>query len=100
MKMSEIKTAEAAAFLRLDFGSLDESERNELDLCIKAAKEYVKSYTGLSDSEIDTHEDITIAALVLIQDMFDKRARYVQNTVSQPNKTVETILGMYCVNLL
>lgn len=100
MKTSEITQVIAAEFLRLDFNSLDDSDKTQLDMCIKAAKEFVKSYTGLSESEIDTHEDITHAALILIQDMFDNRARYVQNTFSSPNKTVESILGLHCVNLL
>ena len=100
MKVSEINREFAANFLKLDFGSLGDSEKNELDMCITAAKEFVKSYTGLSEDEIDTHEDITHAALILIQDMFDNRARYVQNSASSPNKTVESILGLHCANLL
>lgn len=100
MKLSEIKILDAVSFLRLDFGSLSEGEKTEIETFIGAAKDYIKSYTGLSAEELDEREDITVAALVLVQDMFDNRARYVQNTASQPNKTVETILDMHCVNLI
>lgn len=100
MKMSELSVLSAVNYLRLDYGSLDDSEKDEIEMLIRAAKDYVKSYTGLSDDEVDEHEDITVAALILVQDMFDNRSRYVQNTISQPNRTVETILNMHCVNLI
>lgn len=100
MRMSEITLREAAQFCRLDTEDLSPHERQEFETIIKAAKEFVKSYIGLSETEIDEHEDITLAALVIIGDMYDNRARYVQNSYSQPNKTVECILGMYCQNLL
>ena len=100
MKMSELSVLSAVNYLRLDYGSLDDSEKDEIEMLIRAARDYVKSYTGLSDDEVDEHEDITVAALILVQDMFDNRSRYVQNTSSQPNRTVETILNMHCVNLI
>lgn len=100
MKLSELSILPAVDFLRLDYSSLSDGEKNELEMFIQAAKDYIKSYTGLSGEEIDEHEDITVAALILVQDMFDNRSIYVQNASSHPNKTVETILNMHCVNLI
>lgn len=47
---------------------------------------------------IDAFEDFPIAFYVLCQDMYDNRSLYVEK--SNPNKVVETILGMHSVNLL
>ena len=63
-----------------------------------AAKAYVKEYTGLTADELDDLPDATIAVLVLVQDMYDNRSRYVDGRYA--NQTVETILGMYRRNLL
>ena len=58
----------------------------------------MKGYTGLNEAAIDTHEDITIAVLVLVSDMYDNRQMTVDK--NNVNRVVDTILGMYCVNLL
>lgn len=98
MKVSEITVAEVATYLRLDETILTDRETAELEAVLKAAKAYVTSYTGLDDAGIDLHEEISIAVLVLCQDMYDNRTMYVEsNNVS---RVVETILGMHCVNLL
>ena len=69
-----------------------------MEILKKAAIEYTKSYTGLSDAELEEHEDITIAVLVLISDMYDNRQMYVDR--NNTNRVVDTILGMYSKNLL
>lgn len=93
MKVSEIEAENVADYLRLDT-----YEDEEIAPLIESARAYIRSYTGLSDEEIDTHEDFYIVVLVLCQDMHDNRCMYVEK--SNLNKVVETILGMHCVNLL
>lgn len=98
MKVSMIGIEDICAQIRADETYLTSGDRDYLLILQKAAVEYVKSYTGLTDAEIDGHEDITVAVLVLISDMYDNRQMYVDK--SNVNRVVETILGMYCVNLL
>ncbi len=98
MKVSEITLKDICRQIRTEESYLPEDDRKHLAILQKAAVEYVKSYTGLDDMEIDTHEDITIAVLVLISDMYDNRQMYVDK--NNVNRVVDTILGMYCVNLL
>lgn len=93
MKVNEITPEIVAEHCRTD----DYSEE-ELQRILDASKAYIRSYTGLNDKEIDMHEDLAIAALVLCQDMYDNRSVYVDKNTT--NKVVETILGMHCVNLL
>lgn len=98
MKVSEITLKDICRQIRTEEAYLTEDDRKYLAILQKAAMEYVKGYTGLDDVEIDTHEDITIAVLVLISDMYDNRQMTVDK--GNVNRVVDTILGMYCINLL
>lgn len=93
MKVSEITVQNVVDYMRLD-----EFVESEMQVLINIAKAYIKSYTGLDDIAIDTHEDFILVVYVLCQDMYDNRSMYVDK--GNTNKIVDTILGMYCVNLL
>lgn len=95
MKVSEVQISDIVGYLRLSEGEYTEQE---IQTYIDAAKAYIKSYTGLDDAAVDTHDDITIVLYVLCQDMYDTRTMYVDKNYM--NKVVETILGMYSTNLL
>ena len=96
MKVSEITTEEIANYLRIS--EIDEGLTNELDVYLKVAKKYIKDETGLTDDELDEHEDFIIAVYILCQDMYDNRTLYVDK--SNVNKVVDTILGRHRINLL
>lgn len=64
----------------------------------KAAVAYVCGQTGLEESELDEFEDITIAALTVISDMWDNRSLTIDR--SNPNELVDNILFMHSTNLL
>lgn len=93
MKVKEIKTENVAQYLRLD-----EYDEEEMTALLDSAKAFIRSYTGLTDDEINTHDDFYIVVMILCQDMYDNRCMYVDK--NNINKVVETILGMHCVNLL
>ncbi len=98
MKVSEITDKNLSDYLRLTYDFLSEGEKQEIGTLLNVAKNFIASYTGLTDSEIDAHEDFVIVVYVLVQDMYDNRTMYVDN--SNLNKVVDTILGMHSVNLL
>ena len=98
MKVSELTRQTVAEYCRIILEDQTETELAVLDAMTKAAKQYCVGYTGLTESELDAHEDITIAVLCLISDMYDNRQRYVDK--ANVNRTTETILGMHCVNLV
>lgn len=83
-------------YLRLT--ELTEDDKKLLRTIIQSAKDYVLKYTGLTEEQADSKNDLVIAVYVLCQDMFDNRAYYV-NT-SNVNKVVENILGLHSINLL
>ena len=98
MKVSEIALNDICRQIREEEAYLTEEDRKYLSILQKAAVEYVKGYTGLDETAIATHEDITIAVLVLVSDMYDNRQMTVDR--NNVNRVVDTILGMYCENLL
>ena len=93
MKVKEIETENVAQYLRLD-----EYDEDQMTAFLDSAKAFVRSYTGLTDDEINMHDDFYIVVMILCQDMYDNRCMYVDK--NNLNKVVETMLGMHCVNLL
>lgn len=99
MIISDVTQEYLAEYLKLgELSELSSEEAMFLSACETAAKSYIIAYTSIPDEELDNYEDITIAYLVLIADMYDNRSAYVDK--SNPNRTVETILDFHRLNLL
>lgn len=94
--VSELTIQDLADYLRLS--ELTEADTALLTTILAAAKDYVYKWTGLTAEQVDVYKDITIAVYVLVQDMYDNRAYYVDT--GNVNKVVEAILGLHSVNLL
>lgn len=99
MRISNVSAADVAEYLRLDDDAYDEL----LEPIMDAAKAYIKDETALSDEELDEHEDLAIAYLVLCQDMYDNRT-YTDtesgNSGPHANLVVSSILGHHRSNLV
>jgi hypothetical protein len=98
MKVSEITNKELADYLRLEYATLTDAEKTELDTLLSVAKAFILSYTGLDAATVDLHPDFVIVIYILVQDMYDNRTLYVDK--NNLNKVVDTILGMHSINLL
>ncbi|MDE6500796.1 MAG: head-tail connector protein [Ruminococcus sp.] len=95
MKISEI-TSEIVK----DYCGISDDDSNQIvDVLMSSAKAYITGYTGLSAEEIDLHEDLTTAFMVLINDMYTQRD-FTLSFQKQVNPVVRTILGLYAVNYL
>ena len=93
MTISEIKKQNVADFLRLD-----DANDSLLTPIMDAATKYILDYTGMTEDELDDHEDLYTAFMVLCQDMYDNRAMYVdKNTV---NRVVDSILFRHRKNFV
>lgn len=98
MKISEITDAVCIEYLRVD---PDDVEPNVLATAREAARQYILSYTGLTEAEADGCEDLTLAYMVLVQNMYDERnAAPDMKYANSQNKTVSTILNMHARNLV
>ena len=98
MVASDITVKNLADYLKLDYSSLAEEEILELAVFLNAAETFIVDYTGLTLSQIDEHESLTVAIYVLVQDMYDNRTYYVDK--NNLNHVVSMILDMHSINLL
>lgn len=94
MALSEITRNETKQYLRVS----EDDENQTIDIIMQAAKHFILSYTGLTESEADSHSDFSIAFLVLCSEMYDNRQYTVSN--DKLNPIVKTILGMHATNYL
>ena len=95
-KVSEITYQDAADYLHIEEVTPDIQQT--LKTLKRVAVAFIVGYTGLTEAELDIYPDFVIVVLILVQDMYDNRTRYVDG--SNLNQTVEAILGMHRVNLL
>lgn len=95
-KVSDITANDLAEYIRLDEVTSD--DENTLNTLLNVAKTFICEYTGRKTDELDNYQDFVIVVLVLVQDMWDTRALYVDKT--NLNVVVESILGLHSVNLL
>lgn len=93
MVVSEIKTTDVANFLRLD-----DASDTLLAPIMDAAIKYILDYTGMTEDELDDHEDLYTAFMVLCQDMYDNRAMYVDK--NNVNRVVDSILFRHRTNFV
>ena len=95
MRVSDITTSILAQYLRLD-----DSSDTLLQPILDAAKANVATLTGLTDEELDEHEDITPAVLILAQDFYDNRQYQFDRVGSHTNEAVDAIVASHRVNLV
>lgn len=96
MKICELTEKEVIDYLKED--DLDYNDMRLLHIMMDAAKAYIKNQTGINEEELNAHDDLTVAFLVLVQDMHDNRRLYVDN--QNVNKVVDSIIYQYSENLL
>ena len=92
MKISELTPEIIAEYVHI------ESTDALISPCLAAAIGFACSYTGHTEAELDDYEDVTIAILLKISDMYDQRTEHTDKPVNNP--AVETILEMHRINLL
>ncbi|MBR5094453.1 MAG: phage gp6-like head-tail connector protein [Oscillospiraceae bacterium] len=98
MKISDITPSMARNYIRAEGDQLQE---DILQMALESARTYILDYTGLTETELDAHEDLAVAYLVLTQDIYDQRSLYPDSKYANSgNRTVEIILGMHRRNLL
>ena len=95
-KVSDITWSDVQDYLRIP--EVTVGDQNTLTNLIGIASKFIQSYTGLTATELDDHQDFVDAMFILIQDMWDNRVLYVKE--SNLNKVVASILDMHCTNLL
>lgn len=96
-----MKISELTADIVKDYCGISDDDSDQIiaDALIPAAKAYIIGYTGLTAEKCDEHEELAVACMVLVNDMYSQRD-YTLSIHKQVSPTVKTILGMYAVNYL
>ena len=96
MKINEVTNDFIKEYINAPF------ESDEIIEVLKAtALHTIVGYTGLRiDDELQAKEDLTIAYLSIICQMYDNRSFTSPNNVISLNPIAESILNMHSVNLL
>lgn len=104
MKVSQIGTDEVMLYSRVDEAVNDGFENTKQELEIKmildSAKAFVKEQTGLSDEEMDQHEDLTIAVCMVAAEFYDTRTYHLEGSKITVNPAAAAIINQHCRNLL
>lgn len=84
-----------------DYCGISDTDSDDLitNVLLPAAKAYIIGYTGLTAEKCDEYNDLTVACMVLVNDMFTQRD-YTISSHRQLSPTVKNILSMYAVNHL
>lgn len=96
MKVSEITEQDVIDFGRIDVDATDKGLITRM--FIPAAKTHIRRYTGLTEEEMDTYEDLAIAVCVLCVHLYDNRSMTVDS--DKENKTVREVIEKYASNLI
>ena len=99
MVVSAVTVDDVVEFLGLGDDLTEDDKRSLQNIYMTSARAYIRGFTNLTDDEIDMHEDITNAYLVLINEMYSKRDYSIYNgNNTGVNKCVDNILSMYAKN--
>lgn len=96
-----MKISELTAEMVKDFTGISDDDSNDIvgTLLMPAAKAYIKEHTGLTDEQLDEHEDLAIGYCVLVNEWYSQRD-YTSSIHRQVSPTIKSILSMHAVNHL
>ncbi|WP_342045982.1 head-tail connector protein [Bacillus sp. OTU530] len=96
MRISEVTVQDLIEYAREDID--DPEVTKSFTNILVACKSYIKGYTGLSDEQMNTKEDLTIALIVIANEMHENRIFTVRD--DKVNAVIKSILDMHSINLL
>lgn len=97
-RASELTAETLLSFCRIEPDYATDFDRELVAIAHQAALAHIADTLGLTAEQIDEKPSLAIATMVLVRDMYENRTPYVDK--SNPNRTVEAILGLYDGNLL
>ncbi len=98
MKVSELTIEEVLNYIRELEDNLTAEDMKLIKAMQAAAISYASGQTGLTIEGLDQYEEMSVAVLALISDMWDNRSTTVDR--NNRNEIVENILYMHSNNLL
>lgn len=95
MRMTEVTPQTVKSYAAVE---TDEDDTLLSDVLMPAAKAHIRSYTGLTDDELDEREEITVAYLALCAFLYDNRSMNITN--DKQNSVVRSFLDAHCRGLV
>ncbi|MCM1530606.1 MAG: head-tail connector protein [Alistipes sp.] len=70
-----MKISQLTACIIKDYCGISDDDSDDVieKVLLPAAREYIKGYTGLTAEQCDEHEELSVACMVLVNDMFSQR---------------------------
>lgn len=99
MKISEITLEDLKQHLRIDF----DEDNLYLMMLLDVARSYIKSYTGLDDNKMNTIDELSSVALMIVADLYENRTTTGNSsykTGDSINKIYDSMLNLHCINLI
>ncbi len=97
MKVSEVSVQFLKEYCRVE----DDSEDMLFTTILEAAKQFVKTQTGLDDAGIEEKEDLAVVVLIMGAEMYENRTYTMSsNRTVGLNPAAESIINQYRMNLL
>lgn len=97
MKISGITLETVKMYLRVD----DDTEDILIESFISAAKDYIVNYTGRTLDELEAYEDISLAILAIVGEMYDNRTVGINDKLNiRVNELIPNLLSRHAFNLL
>ncbi|MDY3960173.1 head-tail connector protein [Romboutsia timonensis] len=96
MKISEITLDTVRDYIN----AFEETDKN-IQMLLDASKHFILKRTGIAEDKLDNYEDLSIVALCVCSDMYDRR-QFTNDTSSGTtvNPIVDSILNMHSFNLV
>lgn len=94
MMISELTITDLKQFANV-YHDLDDSLFTAI---LAGAKQFIATYTGKSVDDLDQHEDLTIALLILSNEMYDNRMVHIES--NKVGFVIKQLLDSHATNLL
>lgn len=94
MKLSDVSLDNVRDFCGISSDTTDDM----VQLIADGAKHFILSQTGLDEAAADEHDDLTLAFMTLVNEMYTNRT-YTVDT-QNINPFADAIIGQYRTNLL
>ncbi|WMI81593.1 head-tail connector protein [Anaerotignum sp. MB30-C6] len=97
MKVSEVTIQDLKDYCRAE----DDEENVLFSAILGAAKQFIKTQTGLDEAGMETKEDLAIVVLIIGAEMYENRTYTMSsNRTVNINPAAEAIIDQYRMNLL
>ena len=94
-----MKLSKATLETAKDFCGISSSDSDSiLEMIMAGAKSFILGYTGLALDDADEYEDLTLAFMTLVNEMYTNRTYTID--VQNISPFAKQILDLYRVNLL